>query len=103
MYGKFTDDQIELTKKSLRGNIFFLLLCVDKKTAHDYKNVDVNKCFTGIMYKLNGLNTLLFNPLEIVITMSLLRSALNEYNKKDFNFQIYRKLILDAGTEIMKL
>lgn len=103
LYGEFTSNQIAQTKKSLRGSIFFLLLCVDPKTSFEYENVDVNKCFNGLLLRLSGLNELLFNQPEIVTTMSLLQAALMEFNKIDFDFYIYRKLILDAGAEIDKL
>lgn len=108
LYGEFTKDQISSTKKSLRGSIFFLLLCVDAKTSDEYKNVNVQKCFEGLLLKIGGMNELLMNQPEIVTTMSLLQAALMEYRKKEevetgFNFGIYRKLILDAGAEIDKL
>lgn len=104
LYGNFTQSQIAKTKKSLRGSIFFLLLCVDPKTSYEYKNVDVNKSFEGLLLKLGGLNELLMNQPEIVTTMSLLQAALIEFNKNDnFDFHIYRKLILDAGAEIERL
>lgn len=103
LYGNFTRSQIAQTKKSLRSSIFFLLLCVDPKTAPEHEDIDVNKCFEGLLLKLGGMNDLLMNQPEIVTTMSLLQAALKEFNNKDFNFKIYRKLILDAGSEIEKL
>lgn len=103
LYGEFTQNQIAEIKKSLRGSIFFLLLCVDNKTSHEYKEVDVNKCFNGLLLKLGGLNQLLMNQPELVTVMSLLQAAMNEFNNPDFNFQTYRKLILDAGAEVYKL
>lgn len=103
LYGEFTQSQIAETKKSLRSSVFFLLLCVDKRTAQDYENIDVNKCFEGLLLKLGGLNDLLMNQPEIVTTMSLLQAAKREYNKDRLNFYRYRKLILDAGSEIEKL
>jgi len=101
--GEFTQNQIAKTKKSLRNSIFFLLLCVDPKTASEYENVDVDKCFKNLLYRLGGLNDLLLNQVEIVTTMSLLQAASKEYNDGQFDFQKYRKLILDAGSEINKL
>ena len=101
--GEFTQNQIAQTKKSLRGSIFFLLLCVDRETAHEYEEVDVKKCFNNLLLRLGGLNDLLLNQVEIVTTMSLLQAALKEYRKDNFNFFKYRKLILDAGAEIDKL
>ena len=103
LYGEFTQTQIAQVKKSLRGSIFFLLLCVDPQTSYEYENIDVNKCFEGLLLKLGGMNDLLMNQPEIVTTMSLLQAAMNEFNKTDFDFKIYRKLILDAGAEVKKL
>jgi hypothetical protein len=103
LYGEFTQNQIVQTKKSLRGSIFFLLLCVDNKTSHEYKDVDVNKCFKGLLLKLGGMNELFMEPPELVTVMSLLQAAMIEYNSPEFNFKTYRKLILDAGAEVDKL
>lgn len=103
LYGEFSENQIAQTKKSLRGSIFFLLLCVDPKTSWEYEDVDVNKCFNGLLLKIGGLNELLLKQPEVVTTMCLLQAALMEFNKPNFNFSIYRKLILDAGAEIDKL
>lgn len=104
LYGEFSQQQIAQIKKSLRGSIFFLLLCVDPETSHEYENVDINKSFEGLLLKLGGMNELLMNQPEIVTTMSLLQAAKIELNKtEDFDFHIYRKLILDAGAEINKL
>jgi hypothetical protein len=103
LYGEFSENQIAQTKKSLRGSIFFLLLCVDPKTSWEYEDVDVNQCFNGLLLKIGGLNELLLKQPEIVTTMSLLQAALMEFNNPEFNFKTYRKLILDAGAEIEKL
>ena len=103
LYGEFSYSQIMQTKKNLRSSIFFLLLCVDSKTSYQYKDIDVNKCFEGLLLKINGLNKLLYEPPEIVTTMCLLQSAMEEYNNPEFNFKLYRKLILDAGSEINKI
>ena len=103
LYGEFSENQIAQTKKSLRGSIFFLLLCVDPKTSWEYQDVDVVKCFNGLLLRIGGLNKLLLEPAEVVTTMSLLQAALMEFNNPDFDFRVYRKLILDAGAEIDKL
>lgn len=103
LYGEFTQNQIAETKKLLRGSIFFLLLCVDKATAYEYENVDVNKSFKGLLLKLGGMNQLLMNQPELVTVMSLLQAAMNEYNNPEFDFKTYRKLILDAGAEVKRL
>lgn len=103
LYGEFTREQIVQTKKSLRGSIFFLLLCVDKQTASEYKDIDVNKSFQGLLLRIGGMNDLLMNPPELVTVLSLLQAAMTEYNNPEFDFQTYRKLILDAGAEVNKL
>ena len=103
LYGEFKKEQIVQVKKSLRGNIFFLLLCADPSTSEQYKEVDVNKSFKGLLLKLNGLNELLLYQPKIVEIMSLLLPAMIEYNSENFDFSIYRKLILDAGAEVQRL
>ena len=103
LYGEFTQNQISQTKTSLRKSIFFLLVCVDEKTSQDCKEVDVNKCFEGLLLRLGGMNKLFMEPPELVTVMSLLQAAMIEYNNPKFNFHTYRKLILDAGAEVDKL
>lgn len=96
-YGEFDSQQIEYAKKDIRKQIFFLLLIVDPKTKSKYENINVNDAFTNVFNILNGLNSLLDSPQELVIAICYLESALLEYNSADFEFKIYRKLILDAG------
>ena len=99
-YGNFTETQILLTKKSIRKQIFFLLLCVDPETKDKYSHIDVSEAFKGLLYKLDGLNSVLGEPQELVDIMSLLEEALIQYNEPNFNFRIYRRLILNAGSLI---
>ncbi len=103
LYGEFTQNQIAQTKESLRKSIFFLLVCVDKRTAPTDVEINVNKCFEGLLLKMGGMNKLLMEPPELVTVMSLLQAAMIEYNSSDFNFRTYKKLILDAGAEVEKL
>lgn len=103
LYGSIPDSQVKEIQKSIRGSIFFLLLCVDPKTADSYPDVDVNKIFENLLDKLDGYNTLLLYPLAIAETMSLLQAAQNLYNSPMFKYWKYRKLILDAGMAILKI
>ena len=103
MYGKIPKRQLKEIKKSIRSSIFFLLLCVDPNTSIDYEKIDINKSFENLFYKLDGFNTLLFYPEEILEIMSLLKTAQNIYNNPNFEFKIYRKLILDAGALVLKI
>lgn len=102
-YGEFSEKQIQETKKSIRKQIFFLLLIVDPKTKEDYTNIDVNEAYDGFLSKLGGLNSLLGEPLELVEVMSLLQSAWAEYNSPQFKYSKYRRLVLSAGSEVQKI
>lgn len=102
-YGDYSSTQIHSTKISIRKSIFFLLLYVDPHESDRYKDVDVVGAFNNIQHKLNGLNSILLEPPELVETMSLLESALLEYKSECFDWQLYRKLILDAGAMIMRV
>ena len=102
-YGNFTTNQIKEVKKSLRSSIFFVLLCIDPATAHEHSEIDVNKLFDNLLYKIDGLNELLMYQHELVDIMSLLQEAKVQYNSENFDFGVCRKLILDAGSEVLKL
>ena len=55
------------------------------------------------MFKISGLNKLLMEQVELVTILSLLQAAKDLYNSDNFKYKMYRKLILDAGSEILKL
>lgn len=101
-YGQYSSAQVSSIKHSIQKSIFFLLLYVDPETRDNYPNIDVNEAFRSLQLRLNGLNSILLEPPELVRTMSYLESAMQIYNG-DFDFMRYRKLILDAGAEIMKI
>jgi hypothetical protein len=103
IYGHFDDLQIEEYKEKLHKEMFWLLLYKDPKTKDKFKNVDFEKYFINLMKKIDGLNTLLFYPVEIIAIMSLLQAALNETRSDDFNYRSYRKLILDAHSLVDKI
>lgn len=118
LYGEFTKNQIEETKKKLRGSIFLLLLCVDPKTASNYDYINVDDYFESLMYKISGMNSLLLEQQKLVDVLILLQAAKDEFDKPHkegnvnsenydrknyFNFKNYRKLILDAGSEVLEL
>lgn len=102
-YGAFKDTQMAFSKRKLRKSIFFLLLCVDPKTKDEYKDIDINQTIDNVLHRINGLNKVLFYPQEIVTIVSLLQEAKDEFNKPEFDFMLYRKLILDAGAEVLKI
>ena len=103
IYGSFDKDQFERFKTKLHKELFWLLLYKDPKTKEQYQNVNFEKYFDGLMRKINGLNELLFYPVEIVSIMSLLQAAFQETREEPFNYPIYSKLILDAHSLVDKI
>ena len=103
LYGYFTDKQMDDYKVKLHKELFWLLIYQDPETKDEYPNVDFNKYFDGLMKRMNGLNKLLSYPTEIVAIMSLLEAALIETEKVEFDYQIYRKLVLDAHSLVDKI
>ena len=102
-YGEFSQAQISETKQKMRKQIFFLLLIVDPNTKNEYDGVDVDLAFKNVLYLFGGLNDLLGYQQEFVSVMSLLDAAYLEYKKGDFEWQTYRKLVLDAGNAVLKI
>ena len=100
-YGTFQGEQISKTKEKLRKKIYFLLLIADPKTADQY-DVDVVAAFKNVQHILDGYNSLVGYPREVVTVASLLEKALLNY-QDNFDFQLYRKLVLDAGREVLNI
>lgn len=100
---RFTSEQIENEKKLLRKKIFYLLLIVDPETANDYSNVDIEAAFEDLFSDLDGLNEIFSYPVEMVNVAKKLAKALKEFKSSDFDFKKYRKLVLDAGSEVTKI
>lgn len=100
---KLNKEQIKYAITKLRKQIFFLLLIVDEKTKKEYENINVEEAFDNVLTNINGLNEILSYPNSLVSVILLLQSALNEYKKEDFSFKKYRKLILDAGNEVLNI
>ncbi len=102
-YGYFNSSQIKEMKDSIRKQIFFLLLLADPETKDNYPEVDILEAFNGVMYKIDGMNSLFLYPEEIVEIQSLLEEGRIQLQKEEFNFEIYRKLILDAGAKVLNI
>ena len=102
-YGEFADMQISEIKEILRKRIFFLLLVAeDLEAKTKFPEVDLEQANTTLLWRISGLNELLGEPTELVTVLSLLEEAKNSI-KPTFDFAKYRKLILDAGAEVMKI
>lgn len=103
LYGTFTPAQIAETKISLHKSIHWLLLYRDPRNSGQFDYIDVDHCFHSVMLKISGLNDLLGNQPMLVSILSLLQSAKNENLKEPFDFNTYRKLILDAHSLVDKI
>ena len=102
-YGVFEDKQIAEIKEILRKRIFFLLLVAeDLEAKTKFPEVDLVQANTTLLWRISGLNELLGKPTELVTVLSLLEEAKNTITD-NFDFVKYRKLILDAGAEVMKI
>lgn len=101
-YGNFSPLQFEKYKNKIRKDIFFLLLSADKKVA-PIRTVDVDSAITNLMYQLDGLNQILCYQPEVVRIITLLEEAKSIYGNEPFDFPMFRKLILDAGAEVLKI
>lgn len=102
-YGEFSEKQLSDATYDLRKHIYFLLLLVDKNTKEQYEGIDVDQAFGDLFRKLSGMNELLSYPKELVTVNALLEAAIMEYHNPKFQWGVYRKLILDAGNEVIKV
>lgn len=107
-YGSFEQSQIAEVKQEMRKRIFYFILIADPETCDQYKDVDVEAAFNNELHWLGGLNEILFYPPELVRVIGLLEAALHEYKTptwRDVPFRksLYRKLVLDAGSEVLKI
>ena len=105
-YGEFADMQISKIKQIIRKRIFFLLLVAEdevKTNKTKFPDVNLEQANTTLLWRLSGLNELLGTPTELVIILSLLEEAKNTIQPDNFDYKKYRKLILDAGAEVMNI
>lgn len=104
-YGEFSSNQIINTKNRLRKDIFYILVSSDPKTD---ENIDIKEALKILLHKIGGLNSILNYPDEIVWILSLLEKARliypdNGFSENEFHDSEFRKLILDAGAEVLKI
>lgn len=83
-------------RRLLQNAVFWCLLYKDPKNAEKYEHVDVHSYFKALMLRVGGLSSLLNDPPALVTLQSLLQAACEELTKSEFDWPIYRKLILDA-------
>ena len=91
-YRELCQKQIREEKKVLRNAIFKLLPYKEQNYEH------LDRYFTALMFRINGLNQLFYEQAEIITLLSILEAARTEED-----FDLYRKAIFDACDVVKKL
>lgn len=102
-YGTLPPQQIEEYKKWLHKKVFWLLVYKDPKTADKYSHVNFEQYVERLMEHLEGMNKLLNYPPSMLLLMSSLQSVLQTANEEPFDYQIFRRKVLEAHTFIDQL
>lgn len=103
LYGELKEDDFEKYKEKLHKELFWLLVYKDPKTKEQYKYVNFEKYLVRLIKKINGLNEILLCPAELISIMTLLQAALIETRQDSFDYQEYRRMILDAHSLVDKI
>lgn len=96
-YGEMPKEQFHEYKKRLHSLVHWLLIYAENN------NPILDDYFVKVQYKLNGLNELINYPSQMVEIMNLVESAKFEYKKENYNFNLYRKTVLDIHELIDKI
>ena len=102
-YGEFSDVQWDGYKKKLHKDLFWLLLYKDPSIDEECTPEELDELFDLLMRKINGLNEVLLHPNGLIELLCSLEAARKEANKKEFNYKIYRKFVLDAHNLLDRL
>lgn len=94
LYGNFTDEQMEKTRKQMHSLVHWLLIY--KEENYDAEKLD--QYFKTVLMRFGGLNELLCSPEALVELMSNIQAAQTMVKADNFQFADYRKLILDSHT-----
>lgn len=97
-YGKFSNKQIKVNVQLMHNDIHKLLIYKDPKISNSCFDSDDEffVYFENLLYRFGGLNNLFGRPVEMVNFMSTLQAAYDEVRKTDFDYNLFRKLILNA-------
>jgi hypothetical protein len=105
LYGNFSETQIRDNARIMHSDIHKLLLFKDKNVNQQIfdNNEDFINYFSNLLRRISGFNELLFCPVEMVALLATLQSAFDMVNSESFNYQEYRRLILDAHGYVKSL
>lgn len=89
-YGELPHEQIHEYKTRIHSWVHWLLIYAEKK------DTDLNNYYDKVQYKMDGLNSLLNYPTQVIEIMNLIESAKIEYNNPDYSHDKYRKIIFEV-------
>lgn len=98
LYGHFSHKQLDKAVCAMHRDIHKLLIYKDDSIeAKNFENdVAFLTFFKKVMYKFGGTKTL-FNNNEIMVSlMSTLQAAMDEIESDNYDWETYRRAILDA-------
>lgn len=96
-YGTVTEEQVSEYKKQLHAMIHWLLVYKEK----NYEDLD--NYFSSVLFRINGLNSILNYPPNMLGLMTTLESARLENLNPEYDHKKYRKAILDAHAIIDRI
>lgn len=105
IYGEFSDAQVNDLIETMHSEIHKLLLYKDPKVNEFIFESDAafTSYFINLLYRFGGLNKILGEPIYMVAFMSTLRAAYDECQSAEYDYQVFRRLILDAHGYIKQM
>ncbi len=101
LYGEFSDEQVDHLVQRYHKLIHRLLIYKDSHIEmNNRETFDFERHFLTLLKNMGGFNSLLGNPPKIGMALCSLQSAFNECQSEFFDYQIYRKFLLDAHSEL---
>lgn len=98
LYGHFSHKQLDKAVRAMHRDIHKLLIYKDNSIEAKNFESDVAflTFFKKVMYRFGGTKTL-FNNNEIMVSlMSTLQAAMDEIESDNYDWETYRRAILDA-------
>ena len=102
-YGECTVHQVEFYKTKLKKKIFWLIIYTDPNTNEPYKDFDVKKFHKNLIEEFSSFNSMFDFPDDFLEIVNCLNEAFDILESDNFDFQKYRKLVLDAGALVKSM
>ena len=102
-YGECTENQLEFYKTKLQKKIFWLIIYTDPNTCEPYKDFNILRFHRNLIEELSSFNSMFEFPDDFLEIVNCLNEALDILESDCFDFQKYRKLVLDAGALVKSM